>query len=405
MNNQCIHTPEGLRDIYGYENYRKEQVQKKVQESITSFGYKNIQTPTFEFLDIYRDEVGTTPINELYKLFDKDGNIMALRPDFTPSIARCASKYFRNDGFPIRLSYLGNTFSNSVHLQGKLNEVTQIGAELIGDDSIYADAEMIQLMVDSLLNTGLTDFQLSIGQVDYFRGVCEEMGLSQSVESKLFDFISTKNYFAAEELLEGEGVAETHRHMIGKTATLYGTVDALQEAKALITNEKSRKAIERLEQLYEVLVTYGIDAHISFDLGMLSKFHYYSGIIVQGYTYGIGEAIVTGGRYDGLLSQFGEGAPAIGFMIVIDDLTSALKSQNILIPIEEKNGMILYEEKNVKEALTHQKTLRNEGWNVALVRKMESKSKEEYLVYANSQMATTLFTLNDALHLEEIEVN
>ena len=139
MNQNMLHTPEGVRDIYGEEYARKLRVEELIHEKIRSFGYKDIQTPSFEFFDVFSKEVGTTPSRELYKFFDKEGNTLVLRPDFTPSMARCAAKYFMEEDIPIRFSYSGNTFTNLSSLQGKLNEVTQMGAELIGDRSIEAD--------------------------------------------------------------------------------------------------------------------------------------------------------------------------------------------------------------------------------------------------------------------------
>ena len=100
MKNTMIHTPEGVRDIYGKEYAAKLWIEKKLHEKLTLYGYRDIQTPTFEFFDIFSNEVGTTPSKELYKFFDKEGNTLALRPDFTPSIARCAAKYFVDDSMP-----------------------------------------------------------------------------------------------------------------------------------------------------------------------------------------------------------------------------------------------------------------------------------------------------------------
>lgn len=105
-----------------------------------------------------------------------------LRPDFTPSIARCAAKYFMEEKVPLRFSYNGNTFTNTSNLQGKLKEVTQMGAELIGDPSVEADAEVISMVIEALKSTGLTRFQVTIGEVDYFRGLCEEAGLDEDTE-------------------------------------------------------------------------------------------------------------------------------------------------------------------------------------------------------------------------------
>lgn len=336
-----LHTPEGVRDIYGAEYAAKLHVETALRETIRSYGYEDIQTPTFEFFDVFSREIGTTPSRDLYKFFDKEGNTLVLRPDFTPSIARCAAKYFRDCGEPIRFTYQGNTFTNTSNLQGKLKEVTQMGAELIGDASVEADAEVISMVVEGLKAIGLERFQVTIGEVEYFKGLCQEAGLDEDTELALRGCISGKNYFAAQELLEASDVPEPFRSTLLKAADLFGNRPSLADAKALVHNDRSVRAIERLEKLYEVLKMYGVADYVSFDLGMLSKYHYYTGVIFKAYTYGVGDAIVKGGRYDNLLHQFGKDAPAIGFCMVVDDLIEALKSAKAArVPRESKTVLV-----------------------------------------------------------------
>ena len=369
MSKKLLHTPEGVRDIYGKEFERKLLVEEKLRVVIGSYGYEAIQTPTFEFFDVFSKEIGTTPSKELYKFFDKEGNTLVLRPYFTPSIARCAAKYFMEDQYPLRFCYVGNTFTNTSNLQGKLKEVTQMGAELINDDSVEADAELISMVIEALKNTGLEKFQVSIGQVEYFKGLCEEAGLDAETENELREYISGKNYFAAQELLSERNVKDSYREILLKVADIFGEMNSLSEAKKLVTNERSIRAIERLEQLREVLKLYGVDQYVSFDLGMLSKYHYYTGIIFKAYTYGIGNALVKGGRYDNLLNQFGKDAPAVGFVIVIDDLLEALSRQKVDIPLSAEKQKIHYTESDFSEKLAQAMVLRRQGIAVELVRK------------------------------------
>lgn len=367
MSKRLLHTPEGVRDIYGQEYERKLSVEGKLRDIITSYGYDAIQTPTFEYFDVFSREIGTTPSKELYKFFDKEGNTLVLRPDFTPSIARCAAKYFMEDQFPIRFCYMGNTFTNTSNLQGKLKEVTQMGAELINDDSVEADAEMISMVIEALKNTGLNRFQVSIGQVEYFKGLCEEAGLDEETEMSLREFISGKNFFAAQELLAERKVKEPYHSILLQVADVFGNMTSLEQAKELVTNERSIKAIERLEKLYEVLKLYGVEQYVSFDLGMLSKYHYYTGIIFKAYTYGIGDALVKGGRYNNLLKQFGKEAPAVGFVIVIDDLLEALSRQKVALPGTPEKQKIYFTEDNYSEKLQTAIMLRKSGAIVELL--------------------------------------
>lgn len=365
MGKSLLHTPEGVRDIYGEEYARKLFIEQKLHETIKRYGYRDIQTPTFEFFDVYSREIGTTPSSQLYKFFDKEGNTLSLRPDFTPSCARCAAKYFMDETGPIRLTYSGNTFLNTSSLQGKRGEVTQMGAELMMEPSVRADAEMICLVIDALKDCGLTDFQITVGEVEYFKGLCAQAGLDGEVELSLRDFISAKNYFGAQELLERQKVRKDYAKVLLRLADMVLGASDLSEAR-LVQNERSLQAVERLEQLYRVLQQYGAEKYVSFDLGLLSKYNYYTGVIFKGYTYGVGDAIVTGGRYDSLLSYFGKRGPAIGFMVVVDDLMEALSRQNLAPRIREDGLLALYEEEAFPDALRYAQEQRAKGICVEL---------------------------------------
>ncbi|MCI8737198.1 MAG: ATP phosphoribosyltransferase regulatory subunit [Lachnospiraceae bacterium] len=378
MNQNLLHTPEGVRDIYGEEYAKKLKLEKLIHKKLKSFGYQDIQTPSFEFFDVFSREIGTTPSKELYKFFDKEGNTLVLRPDFTPSMARCAAKYFMEETFPIRFCYLGNTFTNISSLQGKLCEVTQMGAELIGDGSVEADAEMIAMLIECLKSAGLERFQVTVGEADYFRGLCEAAGLSKETELELRENVSGKNIFAVEDLLKEQHIEEEYREAFLKITELFGAAEVLEKAEALVSNARSLRAVERLKQVYELLRIYGAEQYISFDFGMLSKYHYYTGVTFRAYTYGVGDAIVKGGRYDNLLKTFGKDAPAVGFVVVLDDLMTAMASQKIILSAKEEHGILVYEKAAFERALLRAGELRKSGVCTELILKDDKKAKEEY---------------------------
>ncbi|MBP5281098.1 MAG: ATP phosphoribosyltransferase regulatory subunit [Lachnospiraceae bacterium] len=371
MNQRLLHTPEGVRDIYGSEYEKKLAVEDRLHALIAGYGYEDISTPTFEYFDVFSKEIGTIPSKELYKFFDKEGNTLALRPDFTPSIARCTAKYFREEKSPLRFTYKGNTFINTSSLMGKLKEKTQMGVELINEPSVEADGEMIALVVECLKQAGLKDFQVSIGQVEYFKGLCQEAGLDEETEMDLRACISGKNFFAAQELLMERSVADPYRTTLLKVADLFNSMTSLDDAKKLVHNARSLAAIERLEKLDEVLKLYGVSEHVSYDLGMLSKYNYYTGVIFKAYAYGVGNAIVTGGRYNTLLGRFGKEAAAIGFAIVVDDVMEALSRQKSEF-VTEKRSELFYDpdvEGDFAKALAQAKERRSAGEKVVLLAK------------------------------------
>ena len=288
MYKQILHTPEGVRDIYNGECRRKQYIQETLHQVLTGYGYEDIQTPTFEYFDVFSREVGTVPSRELYKFFDREGNTLVLRPDVTPSIARAVAKYFAPEDMPVRLCYMANTFINSSDFQGRLKETTQIGAELIGDGSAEADAELLALVVESLLKTGLKEFQVSVGHADFFKSLLKEADLPEEMELELREFISNKNMFGVRELLDAAELSEQLKEALVKVPDLFGSVEILDVAESCAISEKAKASLQRLRRIYELLTFYGYEKYITFDLGVVSKYQYYTGIIFQAYTYGTG---------------------------------------------------------------------------------------------------------------------
>jgi len=326
MKNLTLHTPEGVRDIYNSEYERRLDALYNLRKCFTDFGYSPISTPTFEYFDTFSKEVGSCKSNEMFKFFDRDGNTLVLRPDITPSVARAAAMYFSDTDTPVKLSYEGNVFINYHSLQGRLKESTQAGCEFIGVSSVEADAEILTIVVNALKELGLKEFEIGVGHIDVVRGLIEAANLSESDEEKLISLISNKNFYGAKELLEKAGVDSDLLELFNITAKILNAPDEwasyLEKAKGY---SKVYDALVYLNQLYEILDKNGVMDYVSFELGMISEYKYYTGIIFTGYSYGIGEPLVKGGRYDSLLSHFGKDKPAIGFAITVDQLMLALE--------------------------------------------------------------------------------
>lgn len=382
---KILHTPEGVRDIYSRECEQKHALQERLHATIHSYGYHDIETPTFEFFDVFSKEIGTIPSRELYKFFDREGNTLVLRPDFTPAIARAATKYFVNESVPVRLTYLGNAFVNQSSYQGRLKETTQIGGELIGEDSADADAEVIALVVQMLLSSGLKEFQISLGHVGFFRALVQEAGLDEQTTEELKTLLKNKNTFGVEKLMEQQPISASLRTLFRSLTSLFGTEEVLDRADALTENQAAKKSLQRLREIWKILKLYGVEQYVSFDLGMISGYRYYTGIVFRGYTFGTGDAVIKGGRYDSLLRQFGKEAPAVGFVAVIDQLLNALSRQKITQQIPANHCMIIYESSKLEEAVQRAKELRSSGIDVELIRITESRTKEDCRQYAKAQ--------------------
>lgn len=375
MERQLLHTPDGVRDIYNGECEERLILRDKIHRVFKLYGYSDIQTPSFEFFDVYNRERGSVSSKNMYKFFDRDNNTIVLRPDMTPSIARCAAKYFESEQIPVRLCYIGNNFINNSSYQGRLMETTQAGCELIGDSSSAADAEMIAALIESILSTGLTEFQVEVGHVGFFSGITAEAGLTGDSIAELKEIIRNKNLFSIEALLTRENIDEKYNDIFYRLPQMFGDVNILSQAASMTKNETALSAISHLEEVYDILKDYGYEKYVSFDLGVLSELDYYTGVIFKAYTFDVGEPIANGGRYDNLIGQFGKDKASIGFCITIDLLHLAIIRQKIVVVKPTKNRLIVYDESNLKEAVRLAGKLRKEGINTVLSGTCDDESK------------------------------
>ncbi len=368
MNQKLLHTPEGVRDIYADELARMKNTQEALDQVIHSFGYCSIQTPSLEFFDIFAGGIGTTKSREIYKLEDREGNTMVLRPDITPSVARAAAKYFTEEDKVIRLTYQGNVFKNNKNHQGRLKESTQVGAELIGENSVDADAEILALVSQCIEECEISDYIIAVGHVDVFRGLTEAAGFNEEEQEKISALVSNKNIYGIRQFLAEKNLDEELVSLFDLVSLRFnnpGEWEKYEEAAEkypLVSN-----ALDTLKQIYEVLSVYGYDAKICVEPGLIRSYDYYTGIIFAGYTYGSGEPVVSGGRYDHLLSYFGKDAAAIGFAFSVDALIKAAEKQGASLPKEPQKTVIVYHESQRVNAIHMAQELRKAGQIIELV--------------------------------------
>ena len=375
-----LFTPEGVRDIYGEDCERRAKIQQGIHTIMKQYGFKNIQTPTFEFFDIFNRERGTVKSADMFKFFDQYNNTLVLRPDITPSIARCG-------------------------YQGKLSEITQLGAEMMNDASSDADGEIIAMTIECLQKSGLKEFKVDIGHADIFRGLIEETDLSEEEIETLKTYLNNKNIFAVEDMLENRDMPQECKNLLVKMPDLFGGIETITYVKEQTTNKRALKALERLEKIYEILSVSGLEDHITFDLGLLSHYEYYTGVIFKAYTYGTGDAIVTGGRYDNLVEQFGKKTPAVGFALLLDQLMEALRSQEIPIEAQEKDYLILYRSANRKKALEMAKSYRTDNQPARLLRKDAQTPLSEYIAYGKRNEVSKLLYIDDTGEISEFDLS
>jgi len=381
MREALLHTPEGVRDSYNSEFAKKERMEHHIRCTMQSFGFHQLRTPTFEYFDIFNKERGTVPSKDMYKFVDRDGETLVLRPDMTPQAARCVAKYFKQETMPIRLFYQGSVFVNYSEHQGKLKESTQFGAELYNNSSVEADAEMAALMIDCLKAAGLMKFQVVVGQADFFRALTEEAALSEEETEDLRNLIEMKNLFAVEQILSGKDISNELKEIFYQLSSHFGSIETIYQMKEMTVNKRAQESLDRLCAFYEVMCDYGKEEYITFDLGMLSQFNYYTGVIYRAYTYGTGDVIAAGGRYDKLVAQFGKEAPAIGIAVYTDQIMTAMMRQGVLTEPEAEGILLVYGNEKRKEAMQMAEQLRQDGVQVTLL-SAECPDKTEISAYA-----------------------
>lgn len=375
---KLLHTPEGVRDLHDAECDKKQQLEGKLRHCLHRFGFRDVVTPTFEYFDIFGKERGTVPSKDMYKFIDREGNTLVLRPDMTPPIARCVAKYYKEETNPLRLSYRGNTFVDNSGYRGKLKETTQIGAELVNDGSVVADAEMVALMAECLKAGGLKKFQIEIGHVGFFSALAKEAGFSAEEAAEVRELIESKNLFSVEQVLSGKQLKPELKELLLKLPELFGSVERLSEIRSMTENVEACAAIDHLMQLHRYLEGYGVADYISYDLGMLGKYGYYTGINFRALTYKTGESVAAGGRYDHLMGQFGKPAPAIGIALYVDTLLFGLSRQGLIHAETKKRMLVVYEKALADAAIACVCKLRAQECDAMLEEKRADLSWSEY---------------------------
>ena len=385
--NNLIHTPEGVRDIYGPDMYLRGRLKGEMELEIVKSGYSSIQVPSFEYYSIYSSNNESGAPDEAYKFSDRDNATLAWRSDFTPGVARCCAKYFISDDLPVRLYYSGNVFNNISNLQGKFKEKEEMGCELFNEPSAMADAEIVALNSKCIKKCGIKDFRIILSHVDFIYGIFNEAGIHGDDKAELCDVIAAKDQYAIDRCLERLSIDDHFKKLISKLPFMNTDIDILKKMSKEVTNERSLSAIKRLNEVYKFLKSYKAADKIGFDLGMLPKYKYYTGIIFNTYASGCGEQISKGGRYDDLMERFGTKASAVGFVIDVDALISAddVKKQDKLQDANKRLRVFLYKNdpKSMKTAITGAEKCRKDFESVELI-PIDDKRGEDFEAYLSS---------------------
>ncbi len=342
-------SPLGVSDVLEGDCVLKNKIQSNISRALDTFGYNEIQTPTFEYFNVFTDDL-SIPQEDVIKFIDKSGRILALRPDYTTAISRLVASHKSDSPLPLRLRYCGNIFRGSEsYTEARQREFTQAGAELFGTDGAEADAEVIIATINALLSAGLSQFQLELGHTEFLRGIIEDR-LSEEETAELTELIDRKFILGIEEFCVKTRLDQKTSQLLCEMPNLYGDFSVAQDVEGLDLSPRSRNAVENLLAVYEAVRDYGYEKYISIDLGQVRSFKYYTGIVFKGLTYGVAFPICGGGRYDHLAERFGRPLSATGTAIWVDRVMTAIIRQQRPFHTPLIDSLIWYDDDRLRGA-------------------------------------------------------
>ncbi|HIY20913.1 MAG TPA: ATP phosphoribosyltransferase regulatory subunit [Candidatus Flavonifractor merdigallinarum] len=309
-----INTPEGTRDRLFAECRDRRSAQGALVDLFCRRGYSEVSTPEVEFYDLFLQSGNPIPQESMLKIIDRSGKIMVMRPDCTTPIARVAATKLKAVPLPQRLYYDETVFRSGDQHRGGSSEIAQCGVELIGAAGKKADLEIVAMAVDALRACGLTRFHIELGHAGFFRSLAAGMDMTEEQVEEMRRLIEGKSFAAlAEYLKPWQGQAGCAALL--RLSRLFGGVEVLDEAQQLAGQNA---ALSYLRELYDILNAAGYGQYLRFDLGLVHQIDYYTGVVFRGYVEGAGDAVLSGGRYDTLMGDFGRNAPATGFAVDVD---------------------------------------------------------------------------------------
>lgn len=353
-------TPEGTRDLLFEDCLARRNIEKRLHKIFKSKGYSEVITPGIEFYDVFDKNLRYFPQEEMYKLFDLKGRIMVMRPDSTIPIARLIATSLRDMERPLRLYYNQNIFVANPSMMGRSDEIVQTGIELVGSSSKRADLEVLCTAIEVLDACNTPDFNLEIGNIAFFKSLITHLNASDLQREKIRHYIEVKNYPALNELLNTFGDSDVVR-ALKELPRLFGGEEVFEKARNIYPNDDLNEILTELSGIYNDLKRLGLNGRITVDLGLVNRTDYYTGVIFRGYVEGCGEAILSGGRYDKLISEFGYDIPATGFAANVDAIAKTIGSDKVQHNSQSPTSIVFGKDGHEIDSMAYFKKLINDG--------------------------------------------
>jgi len=375
-----ISLPRGVSDFLPETAAKIGYIEAKIRRVFELWGFRRVITPKLEYEDVMAIGMGDELKGKTYRFDDRQtGRLLAFPPDITPQIARIVATRLKSWPLPHRISYSGRVLRQTEMQTGRSREIFQSGVELIGLDSPEADAEMIAMAVEAMQGLGFDDFKIDLGQVEFCRGVMAASGLSGAPLRELQEAVARKDSSAVAKVLAESNVSADACREISVLPRLFGGREVLLEAERVVTNSRSRLALENLRQVLDILDIHGVSDFLTIDLGETRGLDYHTGITFEGFVSGLGEPVCGGGRYDTLTARYGFPAPATGFTFNILNLLQALERQPEVEACTTRDFLLFNCCNDRREVLEVARLLRVKGFTTArdIIRR-EYDSSVEY---------------------------
>ncbi|MBQ8569123.1 MAG: ATP phosphoribosyltransferase regulatory subunit [Oscillospiraceae bacterium] len=388
-------SPEGTKDLIMGDCAAVREVEERLHKIFRSGGYSEVITPGLEFYDVFNQKSRYFPQESMYKLTDTKGRLLVVRPDSTMPIARVVSTRFREQPLPLRLYYSQNVFRNKPVMRGRSDEIRQTGIELIGSASRRADIEVISSAIKVLASCESENFRLEIGHIGFFKELASALGADSDTIETIRSFIEVKNYPALNDLLDSFGDNAAAK-ALKQLPRLFGGIEVFDAAAGLFRDEKTEKVLSELKYIYTSICKAGYEGKITIDLGLVNKMDYYTGIVIKGYLTGFGDAVISGGRYDKLLSEYGYDVPATGYAVNVDAVAKVIRMNKDYTPASA-DVIVFGEDGYETEAVLHCEKLSENG---QIAENSVFDSYEETVSYAKAKGIRTVVSVGSKITKE-----
>ncbi len=338
-------TVRGMRDFLPEEAKMMRYIESKARRTAELYGYKEIITPILEPYELLAAKAGEEVRLRMYAFKDLGKRMIALRPEFTPSVARLVATALKNEPRPFRLFCVGSLYRYDEPQQGRYREFWQSNFELMGSSKPEADAEILMLTKSLMEAVSLKNYVFKVGHVGVLRGIMAQEGLDDKMQNEAMQLMDRRQYNDALKLIEEAGASSKC------IATLQGLVklkdgkvfQVIEDMKQIVKDyEKAVEAVENLQEILKLVLESGCRIDINVEAGFARGLEYYTGIIFEVNVPELDKALAGGGRYDRLIELFGGApTPAVGIAHGIDRIMLALQLQKSMVKAKEEKMVLV----------------------------------------------------------------